>query len=104
MINVDIFRCNSQTKCSINATTTIFGNPCNNTYKYLSVDYECQNGKKVMSINNRHAGGAKSSRNEGKKLNIAVQLMVFFFCFQNLDVHNVSEIYHSPVKLVSKLV
>ncbi|XP_063319852.1 L-rhamnose-binding lectin CSL3-like [Pelmatolapia mariae] len=34
--------CNGKNSCTISATSSVFGNPCFGTYKYLEVDYTCQ--------------------------------------------------------------
>ncbi len=34
-------KCDGQQTCSISASNSVFGDPCINTYKYLTVDYDC---------------------------------------------------------------
>lgn len=34
-------QCNEKESCSVPAKNAVFGDPCQNTYKYLTVDYEC---------------------------------------------------------------
>ncbi|XP_017295446.1 L-rhamnose-binding lectin CSL2-like [Kryptolebias marmoratus] len=34
--------CNGEKGCSISATNSVFGDPCQGTYKYLEVDYTCK--------------------------------------------------------------
>ncbi|KAM9705201.1 L-rhamnose-binding lectin CSL3-like [Menidia menidia] len=36
-------RCNGKSSCSVDAINSVFGDPCYGTYKYLEVDYTCQN-------------------------------------------------------------
>ncbi|KAM6924909.1 L-rhamnose-binding lectin SML-like [Xenentodon cancila] len=40
--NVVALRCNGQTTCSISASNSEFGDPCQGTYKYLEVAYTCE--------------------------------------------------------------
>uniref|UniRef100_A0A669BGT4 SUEL-type lectin domain-containing protein n=1 Tax=Oreochromis niloticus TaxID=8128 RepID=A0A669BGT4_ORENI len=35
-------RCNWQNSCTVEAKTSVFGDPCGGTYKYLEVVYDCQ--------------------------------------------------------------
>ncbi|XP_054912705.1 L-rhamnose-binding lectin CSL3-like [Poeciliopsis prolifica] len=35
--------CNGKQSCSITAANSVFGDPCVRTYKYLEVDYTCEN-------------------------------------------------------------
>ena len=34
--------CDGKTTCEIEATNTVFGDPCGGTYKYLTVNYQCR--------------------------------------------------------------
>ena len=34
-------RCNNKASCSIRVSSALFGDPCNGTYKYLEVQFEC---------------------------------------------------------------
>ena len=34
--------CDGKTACEIEATNTVFGDPCGGTYKYLTVNYQCR--------------------------------------------------------------
>nr|BAE02882.1 skin mucus lectin [Nuchequula nuchalis] len=36
-------RCNGKTSCTIEASNSVFGDPCGGTYKYLEVSYICEN-------------------------------------------------------------
>lgn len=38
-------KCNNQRHCSIEATNGIFGDPCEGTFKYLDVEYQCISSK-----------------------------------------------------------
>ncbi|XP_032422486.1 L-rhamnose-binding lectin CSL3-like [Xiphophorus hellerii] len=38
--------CNGKQSCSITAANSVFGDPCVGTYKYLEVEYTCQNPEK----------------------------------------------------------
>uniref|UniRef100_A0A668U812 SUEL-type lectin domain-containing protein n=1 Tax=Oreochromis aureus TaxID=47969 RepID=A0A668U812_OREAU len=35
-------QCSGKNNCSLSATSSVFGDPCIGTYKYLEVDYTCQ--------------------------------------------------------------
>ena len=35
-------RCNNKTSCAIQASNSLFGDPCVGTFKYLDIDYECK--------------------------------------------------------------
>ncbi|XP_048031498.1 L-rhamnose-binding lectin CSL3-like [Megalobrama amblycephala] len=35
-------RCDGTKSCSVPAVNSVFSDPCNGTYKYLDVSYECQ--------------------------------------------------------------
>lgn len=35
------FSCDGHPSCSINATNSVFSDPCPGTYKYLEVEYSC---------------------------------------------------------------
>ncbi|XP_037545313.1 L-rhamnose-binding lectin CSL2-like [Nematolebias whitei] len=35
-------RCNGKSSCTFQASNSVFGDPCEGTYKYLTVDYTCQ--------------------------------------------------------------
>ena len=36
-------KCNGKTECQLNAASSVFGgDPCGGTYKYLQVEYSCQ--------------------------------------------------------------
>lgn len=37
-----IHSCNGKNNCTLSATSSVFGDPCIGTYKYLEVDYTCQ--------------------------------------------------------------
>ena len=39
------FRCGGQTGCDVPVDSTIFGDPCPGTFKYVEVHYACRNGK-----------------------------------------------------------
>ncbi|CAI5648621.1 unnamed protein product [Oreochromis niloticus] len=41
-INLVTDRCSGKNNCSLSATSSVFGDPCIGTYKYLEVDYTCQ--------------------------------------------------------------
>uniref|UniRef100_A0A669ENV2 SUEL-type lectin domain-containing protein n=1 Tax=Oreochromis niloticus TaxID=8128 RepID=A0A669ENV2_ORENI len=49
-------RCNWQNSCTVEAKTSVFGDPCGGTYKYLEVVYDCQSkslkDKQTTSKNN----------------------------------------------------
>uniref|UniRef100_A0A669BNA2 SUEL-type lectin domain-containing protein n=1 Tax=Oreochromis niloticus TaxID=8128 RepID=A0A669BNA2_ORENI len=51
-----IHRCNWQNSCTVEAKTSVFGDPCGGTYKYLEVVYDCQSkslkDKQTTSKNN----------------------------------------------------
>ncbi|XP_068191366.1 L-rhamnose-binding lectin CSL3-like [Antennarius striatus] len=36
--------CDGKQKCSVDAKNSVFGDPCNGTYKYLQVSYTCISG------------------------------------------------------------
>merc|ERR1711874_320383 len=38
--------CDGQTKCSIEVSNSVFGDPCQGTYKYAEVEYECEQADK----------------------------------------------------------
>ena len=40
---VDIVKaaCQGQRECTIAATNAVFGDPCGGTYKYLTINYQC---------------------------------------------------------------
>lgn len=38
-------KCDNQQRCSIEATNNIFGDPCQGTFKYLDVEYQCISSK-----------------------------------------------------------
>ncbi|XP_073981342.1 L-rhamnose-binding lectin ELEL-1-like [Rhodnius prolixus] len=40
-LNIMQSRCNNFRNCTVNASNTVFGDPCFNTYKYLEVEYSC---------------------------------------------------------------
>uniref|UniRef100_A0A3Q3GWM0 SUEL-type lectin domain-containing protein n=1 Tax=Kryptolebias marmoratus TaxID=37003 RepID=A0A3Q3GWM0_KRYMA len=43
--------CNGEKGCSISATNSVFGDPCQGTYKYLEVDYTCKcNSQKARTV------------------------------------------------------
>ncbi|XP_029975050.1 uncharacterized protein LOC115408432 isoform X2 [Salarias fasciatus] len=51
-------QCNGKRRCSIRAVNSVFGDPCRGTYKYLEVDYVCQEPES-------RAGGKNSVTCEG---------------------------------------
>ncbi|CAI5648879.1 unnamed protein product [Oreochromis niloticus] len=42
-------RCNWQNSCTVEAKTSVFGDPCGGTYKYLEVVYDCQKSEATSS-------------------------------------------------------
>ena len=38
-------QCNGRQTCKVTASNILYGDPCVNTYKYLSVIYKCEKGK-----------------------------------------------------------
>lgn len=42
LLFICIHRCSGKNNCSLSATSSVFGDPCIGTYKYLEVDYTCQ--------------------------------------------------------------
>ena len=38
-------QCNGRQACKVTASNILYGDPCVNTYKYLSVIYKCEKGK-----------------------------------------------------------
>ena len=38
-------RCNGQNRCEVQASNSVFGDPCGHTYKYLEVSYQCKKGE-----------------------------------------------------------
>ncbi|XP_003728290.2 rhamnose-binding lectin [Strongylocentrotus purpuratus] len=40
--------CNGQTRCTVVATNSVFGDPCVGTYKYLEVNYTCQRRNDII--------------------------------------------------------
>ncbi|PWA29456.1 hypothetical protein CCH79_00017093, partial [Gambusia affinis] len=40
--------CNGKQSCSIRAANSVFGEPCAGTYKYLEVEYKCQQHTSAM--------------------------------------------------------
>ncbi|KAL3975124.1 hypothetical protein ACER0C_023750 [Sarotherodon galilaeus] len=42
-------RCNWQNRCTVEAKTSVFGDPCGGTYKYLEVVYDCQKSEATSS-------------------------------------------------------
>jgi len=45
-------RCQDKQKCSVNATSMIFGDRCPKTRKYLEVHFQCQPDPRVLSLAN----------------------------------------------------
>ncbi|XP_065141228.1 uncharacterized protein [Paramisgurnus dabryanus] len=41
-------QCDGQTNCSVLANSTVFGDPCAETYKYLNVSYTCGPGNSLL--------------------------------------------------------
>ena len=39
------FRCNNKRSCNVPVDSTIFGDPCPGTFKYVEVHYACRKGK-----------------------------------------------------------
>ncbi|KAE8292666.1 L-rhamnose-binding lectin CSL3 [Larimichthys crocea] len=42
--------CNGRSSCAVEASNTIFGDPCGGTYKYLEVVYTCQSNGQVITV------------------------------------------------------
>ncbi|CAI5648884.1 unnamed protein product [Oreochromis niloticus] len=42
-------RCNWQNSCTVEAKSSVFGDPCGDTYKYLEVVYDCQESEATSS-------------------------------------------------------
>ena len=42
--------CHLKMSCKIKPNSTMFGDPCEGTYKYLSLSYQCEQGKHVRAI------------------------------------------------------
>ena len=43
-------RCSNQHDCIVPVQTSIFGDPCPGTFKYIEVHYACRKGKKILII------------------------------------------------------
>ena len=37
-------KCNGRNACELHASNSVYGDPCQNTYKYMEVTYECKPG------------------------------------------------------------
>lgn len=51
MLWVVLFRCTHNQNCSIPASTSMFGDPCIGTHKYLEAHYQCLPGKSEFCHN-----------------------------------------------------
>ena len=43
-------RCSNQHDCIVPVQTSIFGDPCPGTFKYIEVHYACRKGKKILTF------------------------------------------------------
>ena len=41
-------RCQGGSSCHVPVDSTIFGDPCPGTYKYVEVHYSCERGKQAL--------------------------------------------------------
>ena len=41
-------RCQGNTRCTVPVDSTIFGDPCPGTYKYVEVHYSCERGEQAV--------------------------------------------------------
>ena len=45
--------CMNKQSCSVDASNTVFGDPCENTFKYLEVEYLCLPGSIFLFLYDR---------------------------------------------------
>lgn len=84
-------RCQNQSRCSINATSAIFGDRCPKTRKYLEVHYQCQPDSTFLTSGAKHQI-IRPNEQQQQQANVVVAAANSEPSVERVDLRNASSI------------